>query len=173
MMTPGWQKKVDHVMCAYKLVTIKVAVFGFQTKAESYAMGTETQIFLKFHQQLFCWLDEWYGLSLSEILEQEKKIYAEMNKRLEKDDAETKPEDEAKAKELLAEAAAKEAAADGADGEEKKEKKVHKHKHREHDHHKKHRKHKKPETAAEAAPAEKSEEQSESVDESAEASASI
>jgi hypothetical protein len=134
-------------MCAYKLVTVKIAVFGFQTKAESYTMNTETQIFLKFHQQIFCWLDEWFGLNLSEILEAEKKIYAEMNKRLVKDDADIKPEDEEKAKALLAEAGAAKAekenvATETGEHEEGDEKKVHKHKHREHEH-KKHKKSKK------------------------------
>eukprot|EP01122_Echinamoeba_exundans_P013900 TRINITY_DN6156_c0_g1_i2.p1 TRINITY_DN6156_c0_g1~~TRINITY_DN6156_c0_g1_i2.p1 ORF type:complete len:385 (-),score=103.69 TRINITY_DN6156_c0_g1_i2:15-1169(-) len=72
-------------MCSYKVVTIKVAWWGLQTKAENWLIGTEEQIFLRFHKQLICWMDEWYNLSLEDVLAKERAIYEEMNKTLAKE----------------------------------------------------------------------------------------
>jgi len=46
-------------------------------------MNLEKSIFLKFHQQVYCWMDEWYGKSLEDIIEIETKYFNEMNNKLE------------------------------------------------------------------------------------------
>lgn len=71
-------------MCAYKLVTCEFKWWGLQTKVESMIMKVrerereemillctplqaERRIFTSFHRQVFCWLDEWYGLTMDDI----------------------------------------------------------------------------------------------------------
>ena len=85
-LTEGWQEKADPHMCCYKVVTILFKVFGAQTKGESFLMDMEGQIFLKFHKEIFCWLDDWYGLSLEEIVASETKFYDAMGDRLDVDE---------------------------------------------------------------------------------------
>lgn len=82
----NWQKKLKKYMCAYKVVTVKCSVFGFQTKAENYIMNMEKNIFTRFHKQVYCWLDEWFGYSFEEIMRKEELMYSEMGENLELDE---------------------------------------------------------------------------------------
>jgi len=66
-LSDGWQKRAETKMCCYKLVTVRCKIWGLQTKIEETLMSTERDIFLKFHQEVFCWLNDWYGLSEEEI----------------------------------------------------------------------------------------------------------
>jgi len=38
-------------------------------------MKTEEEIFLRFHKQIFCWLDEWFDLDINELIEKEAQMY--------------------------------------------------------------------------------------------------
>lgn len=81
-LTEGWKDRADPYMCCYKVVTILFKIWGVQGKGENFLMDMEGQIFLKFHKEIFCWLDDWYGLSLSEIIEREAKFYGDMEDKL-------------------------------------------------------------------------------------------
>ena len=63
----GWQKTAKPMMCAYKLVTAKFDYFGLRSKVEEYCISYERNLFLSSHKQLFCWIDDWYGLSETQI----------------------------------------------------------------------------------------------------------
>merc|ERR1711879_255115 len=77
-----WQKTSNPVMCAYKLVTIDFRYFGLQNRVENLILSYQDNIFAKFHQQVFCWLDEWYGMSIDDIRAYEVKLAEEMNSKL-------------------------------------------------------------------------------------------
>ncbi|KAL5969666.1 Phosphatidylinositol transfer protein beta isoform, partial [Taenia solium] len=55
------------VMCAYKLVTCEFKVWGFQGRVESMIQRQEERVFTILHRQLFCWTDEWYGMTMRDI----------------------------------------------------------------------------------------------------------
>lgn len=58
----------DPIMTCYKVVKLRFKVFGLQTKVEQWGhqYGLRNP-FLKYHRKLFCWIDEWYGLTIDDI----------------------------------------------------------------------------------------------------------
>jgi len=81
-MKDGWKKTTKPLMCCYKLVRIKCKVLGLQSKLEHFIMSFERDIFLKFHKQILCWSDAWYGMSLEQIIQEEQKLFDDMNKKV-------------------------------------------------------------------------------------------
>ena len=43
-------------------------------------MSQEERLFRNFHRQLFCWTDEWYGLTMQDIRAMEAAVVDELNK---------------------------------------------------------------------------------------------
>jgi len=78
----GWQENQEPVMTAYKLVTVQFAVFGFQTRVEDFMMNFEGGLFLKFHKQVFCWIDEWYGMTIEDVRAMEERTKAATQAKL-------------------------------------------------------------------------------------------
>uniref|UniRef100_A0A5K3G114 Phosphatidylinositol transfer protein n=1 Tax=Mesocestoides corti TaxID=53468 RepID=A0A5K3G114_MESCO len=64
-----WWEKTHNcpVMCAYKLVTCEFKVWGLQGRIEDLIQRQELRVFTIFHRQLFCWTDEWYGMTMADI----------------------------------------------------------------------------------------------------------
>ncbi|GAM20925.1 hypothetical protein SAMD00019534_041000 [Acytostelium subglobosum LB1] len=63
-----WRTSTAHpVMCCYKLVTVEFKWFGFQTKVENLMIRIERDLFMKFHRQVYCWLDEWFGWTMEDV----------------------------------------------------------------------------------------------------------
>ncbi|CAF1402218.1 unnamed protein product [Rotaria magnacalcarata] len=62
-----WYKTCEPYMCCYKLVRAKFKWLGIQTRVENLIMTQEDRLFRNFHRQLFCWMDEWYGLTMQDI----------------------------------------------------------------------------------------------------------
>jgi len=62
-----WFKTCQPYMCCYKLVKEKFKWFGVQGRVESLIMTQEERLFRNFHRQVFCWMDEWYGLTMQDI----------------------------------------------------------------------------------------------------------
>jgi len=81
----GWTKTVTPLMCAYKLVTVEFKVFGFQGKVERFMIDMERNIFLKFHRQVFCWMDEWFGWTMEDVRRYEDQTKADLNAKLAKE----------------------------------------------------------------------------------------
>ncbi|EGG17511.1 phosphatidylinositol transfer protein 2 [Cavenderia fasciculata] len=63
-----WFKTVDPVMTCYKLVKVEFRYFGLQTKAENiiHKIGVR-DVLQKAHRALFCWIDEWFGMTIEDI----------------------------------------------------------------------------------------------------------
>ncbi|GAN00983.1 conserved hypothetical protein [Mucor ambiguus] len=76
---PEWQKSVEPVMTCYKLVYIEFKWFGIQGKVESFLAKTVQTLFTKFHRQLFCWTDKWYGMTIQDIRDLEAQTKEELN----------------------------------------------------------------------------------------------
>lgn len=83
----GWQNTTEPVMCAYKLVVAEFKQWGLQNKVENNIVTSQRNLFLKFHRQLFCWMDEWHGLTMADI----RRMEAETKKEL--DSMEEAPHD--------------------------------------------------------------------------------
>ncbi len=77
-LTEGWQDAVQPVMCCYKLITIKFQVFGFQTKVESLIQSNQVDLLTKFHKEIFCAIDRWFGLTMDDIRRLENEIKEEL-----------------------------------------------------------------------------------------------
>jgi hypothetical protein len=62
-----WIKKATPVMTCYKLVTVEFKWFGIQNKIENFIQNIMRSLFTKFHRQVFCWTDKWYGMTMDDI----------------------------------------------------------------------------------------------------------
>lgn len=69
-------------MCAYKLCTVEFKWFGLQGKVEKFIQNAEKRLFTKFHRQIFCWIDKWYGLTMQDIREIEEKTAQELAEQI-------------------------------------------------------------------------------------------
>lgn len=74
-----WRQTVDPVMCAYKLVTVHFKWFGLQNLVEGFAHKQYPRLFSKFHREVFCWIDQWYGLTMVDIRELERLAQKELD----------------------------------------------------------------------------------------------
>lgn len=73
-----WQKTHKPRMCIYKAAWVEFRVWGVQTKAEQWLQKSMVRdVILLGHKQAFCWMDEWYNLTIEDIrkYEEETKIY--------------------------------------------------------------------------------------------------
>ncbi|KAM9954384.1 hypothetical protein ACTFIW_003925 [Dictyostelium discoideum] len=85
---PKWRDKVEPVMTCYKLVHAEFKYWGFQTKVENVIQDTGVRdVLLKAHRALFCWIDEWIGLTIEDIRKIEEETKAELAKKLEENKA--------------------------------------------------------------------------------------
>jgi hypothetical protein len=79
-LTKDWKETSSPIMCAYKLVHVEFKWFGLQNKIEKFIQTSERRLFTKFHRQLFCWMDNWYGLTMADIRQIEDQTQSELNK---------------------------------------------------------------------------------------------
>ncbi|KAG6557712.1 hypothetical protein Mapa_000477 [Marchantia paleacea] len=64
----GWQQNCEPVMCAYKCVTVDVPYWGFGSRIEKFiSKNAQRKILLEGHRKCFCWLDEWFGLTMEDV----------------------------------------------------------------------------------------------------------
>ncbi|XP_006812237.1 phosphatidylinositol transfer protein alpha isoform-like isoform X2 [Saccoglossus kowalevskii] len=76
-----WRKTCTPCMCAYKLVTVEFKWWGLQSRVEALILKTEQRIFTNFHRQLFCWIDNWHGLTMDDIRAIEEKTKDDLDKQ--------------------------------------------------------------------------------------------
>ena len=81
-MQKNWRDTTTPIMCAYKLCTVEFKWFGLQNKVEKFIQTSERRLFTKFHRQLFCWIDQWYGLTMADIRRIEDETQAELNNEI-------------------------------------------------------------------------------------------
>lgn len=74
-LSKAWKETSSPIMCCYKLVTCEFKWWGLQGTVESRIQKVYPRLFRNFHRQVFCWIDNWYGLSMDDIrrLEEETK----------------------------------------------------------------------------------------------------
>jgi hypothetical protein len=81
-LKPDWKDTTKPIMCAYKLVTVEFKWFGLQGKIEKFIQTSERRLFTKFHRQLFCWIDKWHGLTMTDIRRIEEEVKADLDKEI-------------------------------------------------------------------------------------------
>lgn len=84
-LSPNWIEELKSgkkpgvpYMCAYKLVRAHFKWFGFQTFVESMIQSQEKRIFRNFNRQVYCWMDNWLGLTIEDIRRIEDEAKAEL-----------------------------------------------------------------------------------------------
>jgi len=80
-LAKGWMSTTQPIMTAYKLVTIEFNKFGLQTLVEKKFMQYEERIFARFHRQCWCWIDQWYGLTMDDIRQIENSTQSILEKQ--------------------------------------------------------------------------------------------
>jgi len=82
-----WMKTVDPVMTCYKNCAVEFRYWGFQTKVEQYIHKLALRdVMQQGHRQAFCWVDDWFGMTMDDIIALEAKTAAELE-RLRKGEA--------------------------------------------------------------------------------------
>jgi hypothetical protein len=84
-LNKGWQKNKP-LMCCYKLVTAEFKMFGFQSKVENFLMKFERNLFFDFHRQVYCWMDDWFSMTMQDVREYENKIKRDLDEKLKEGD---------------------------------------------------------------------------------------
>jgi len=76
-----WQKTHKPIMCIYKVAKVEFKYWGFQNKVEQFIHKTMVRdIMLLGHKQAFCWIDEWYGLSIPVLRKYEQETQSLLDK---------------------------------------------------------------------------------------------
>ncbi|KAI0215417.1 Phosphatidylinositol transfer protein alpha [Lamellibrachia satsuma] len=78
----SWMGKVSPVMCCYKLVSIEFKWFGLQNRVEKFIQKSERRLFTNFHRGMFCWTDQWYGLTMADIRTLEEKTKKDLDEQI-------------------------------------------------------------------------------------------
>jgi len=90
-------------MCCYKLITVDINKAIIGPKLERYIQEYEYELMLHFHRQVFCTIDEWFGMTIEDIRKIEdataKELLAKINQEAPPDAF--VPDDNEKSKEEL------------------------------------------------------------------------
>ena len=80
-------------MCAYKLCKVEFRYWGMQSKIERFIHDMALRkTMLGAHRQAWVWQDEWFGLTMDDIRDIERKTAEELKKKMrgEDEDSEVK-----------------------------------------------------------------------------------
>jgi hypothetical protein len=80
-LKPDWKETSKPIMCCYKLVEVEFKWFGLQSTVESRVQKVYPRLFRNFHRQVFCWLDQWYGMTMDEIRAIEEDTKAKLDQQ--------------------------------------------------------------------------------------------
>ena len=81
-LSSNWLEGAEPVMTSYKSVSVKLDLWGFQSRLEDYVHKSIREVLLVGHRQAVAWLDDWYGMSIEEVRQFESKMQQETNQRL-------------------------------------------------------------------------------------------
>lgn len=86
-LVDGYRKTgADPMMTCYKVVKLRFKVFGLQSRVEAWGQASGIRNpFLEYHRKIFCWIDEWFGMSLEQIRAMEDETAAITKAKLEAD----------------------------------------------------------------------------------------
>jgi len=77
----GWMQDTNTqpIMTCYKYCSVEFRYWGLQTRVENFVHKAALRdTFLLGHRQVFCWIDEWFGLTMEDAREYEKKAQDEL-----------------------------------------------------------------------------------------------
>jgi len=82
-----WMHSVTPVMTSYKYCAVEFRYWGLQSRVESFIhkVGLRDALLIG-HRQAFCWIDEWFGLSMEEVRRFETETQAELTTLLASDE---------------------------------------------------------------------------------------
>ncbi len=60
-------------------------MYVMQTAMESTMVDQYKKMLLAFHQQVWCWMDEWYGLTMEDVRKLEQKTKEELKDKIKED----------------------------------------------------------------------------------------
>ena len=70
-------------MCAYKLCKVEFRYWGMQAKIERFIHDMALRnTMLRAHRQAWVWQDEWFGLTIEDIREIERKTAEELKRKM-------------------------------------------------------------------------------------------
>eukprot|EP01100_Stratorugosa_tubuloviscum_P003584 TRINITY_DN1871_c0_g1_i1.p1 TRINITY_DN1871_c0_g1~~TRINITY_DN1871_c0_g1_i1.p1 ORF type:complete len:251 (-),score=116.25 TRINITY_DN1871_c0_g1_i1:120-872(-) len=80
---PNWKENHQPIMCSYKLCTAEFKYWGLQSRVENFIhLHALRNVFLLGHRQAICWMDEWWNLTMEDILAFEQETQNELAKAL-------------------------------------------------------------------------------------------
>jgi len=83
----GWMPTANPIMTSYKYCAVEFRYWGFQSRVENFIHKVGLRdVFLLGHRQAFCWIDEWFGLSMEEVRRFEAETQAELTTLLASDE---------------------------------------------------------------------------------------
>lgn len=68
------------MMTSFKHYEIEFKWFGLQRVVESRIQKFVRRLLIKFHRQMFCWMDRWHGMTMEEIRKMEDETKMELDK---------------------------------------------------------------------------------------------
>lgn len=81
-LSEGWRDVSNPIMCSYKCVDVRLDWWGFQSRIEEFIQKSIREILLVGHRQAFAWIDDWYGMTVEEVRQYEKRMNEETNAKL-------------------------------------------------------------------------------------------
>jgi hypothetical protein len=78
-----WASKTEPLMTVYKVFTAEFRVMGLQDRVESFIQKTNHSLILLFHRKLFCFLDQYYDMTIADIRAFEERTKLEMTASIE------------------------------------------------------------------------------------------
>jgi len=73
-----WKANAPVLMTCYKFVTSEFKWWGLQGIVEQMLVDGQKDFMLSFNRKVFCWMDQWYGLSMEEVRNFEKETKEEL-----------------------------------------------------------------------------------------------
>ncbi|KAG0452411.1 hypothetical protein HPP92_025075 [Vanilla planifolia] len=89
-LAKGWQDKCHPVMTSYKLLSIEAPLWGLGNRLEEAILAGQRALVLESHRRCFALIDEWYGMTMDEVSELERKNEELLKERLQKSPSRTK-----------------------------------------------------------------------------------
>lgn len=77
-----WMSTTQPIMTCYKKVSTRFQVFGLQSKVENFFQNWAYEGMTKLHKEIFCAMDRWHGLSMTDVRKIEDEIKEELAKKM-------------------------------------------------------------------------------------------
>lgn len=76
-----WKESCEPFMCCYKLLYVQCSLFAFGGLIESFIAKQYPRLFIIIQRQIYCSLDQWYGLTVENIREMENDAAEDLNRK--------------------------------------------------------------------------------------------